>query len=123
VASEFTLGASLAYEDDEGTDISEILADIVDSITTKKFIHAKPEIGLSEEALALGEVTALGWALFINRDETNYLEIRSASGAGNDIIKIKPGKFALFHFGSDVTAPYAVANTAACKLEYWIFAA
>jgi len=123
VANEFTLNASLAYEDSESADLLLSVVDKLVSITTKKFIHAKQSIGTSEEAIDLGELTApLGWAIFINRDSTNYLEIRSGSGAANDVIRLNAGEFALFRFGSDVTAPYAIANTAACQLEYAIFA-
>lgn len=123
MANEFTLNASLAYEDSESADLLLSVVDKLVSITTKKFIHAKQSIGTSEEAIDLGELTApLGWAIFINRDSTNYLEIRSGSGAANDVIRLNAGEFALFRFGSDVTAPYAIANTAACQLEYAIFA-
>ena len=67
------------------------------------------------------DVTSLGWAMFKNLDPTNYLEIRMATGASNDHIRIPPGKTAgPFWFGSDVTAPYAIANTAVCMLEYLI---
>lgn len=123
MAQEFTLGGSIAYQDDEGTDILEQVSDLVDSITTKKFTKAKIAVGTSEEAIPLGEVSSLGWAFIRNLDDTNYLEIRSATGSGNDIIKIKAGKFALFHFGSDVSAPYAIANTAPVQMEYIIWAA
>lgn len=123
MSQEFTIGASIAYQDDEGSDVLAAVSDLVATISTKKFIHNKIEVGTSEEALPLGEVATLGWAFFKNLDETNYLELRSATGSGNDIIKIGPGLSAgPFHFGSDVTAPYAVANTAPCKLEYWIWA-
>ena len=85
-----------------------------------RYTKNNQSIGTTEEAIQLGEVGTLGYAIFINRDETNYLEIRSASGAGNDIIKLKAGELAMFRFGSDVTAPYAIANTSACVLEYLI---
>lgn len=57
--------------------------------------------------------------MFINRDSTNFLTLKTGTG-GTVMIKIPPGKFALFHFGSGVTAPYAIADTAACQLEYII---
>jgi hypothetical protein len=121
VANEIEMSASLAYEDSGGSLVSLDKLEAQVSVTTTKFIRNKQSIGTTEEALALGEVTSLGWAMFVNRDSTNYLEIRSGTGAGNDIIKIPPGKSAgPFHFGSDVTAPYAIANTAACLLDYLI---
>lgn len=120
MANELTLTGSLAYEDAELADIVLAITAKKANVSTKKFIHAKQSIGTSEEAIGLGEVTSLGYAVFVNRDSTNYLEVRLASGASNDHIKVSPGLFAIFQFGSDVTAPYAIANTAAVQLEYLI---
>lgn len=78
-------------------------------------------IGISEEAIALGEVSSLGVMYAKNLDGTNYLEIRSGTGASNDVIKLKPGEAWVWRWGSDVTAPYAIANTATCLLEYALF--
>jgi hypothetical protein len=120
VADEIEIAASFSYAKDDA-EFSKVIAALQATVSGDNFIHHKQLVGTSEEALVLGEVSGgLGWALFRNLDATNYLEIRSGTGAGNDIIKIPAGKFALFHFGSDITAPYAVANSAACLLEYFI---
>jgi len=117
-----TITATVAYEDSEGTEHPAfgVIADTAD-IATKKFVSGKISVGTSEEAIPLGEVTSLGWAVFKNLDTTNYVELRSASGAANDIIKLKAGEGCAFRFGSDVTAPYLIANTAACQVEYKIY--
>ena len=120
MANELTLSASLAYEDSEGADEVLAIAEKIASVSTKKYVKAKQNIGTSEEAIGLGEVTSLGFSIFINRDSTNYLELRSGTGAANDIIRINAGEFAMFRWGSDVTAPFAIANTAACQMEYMI---
>lgn len=120
MADEVTISFSLGYADSEEADVILALAQKFATVTTKRFIHAKQAIGTSEEAIKLGELASLGWAAFINRDPTNYLELRSATGAGNDIIKIPAGKGCLFYFGSDISAPFAIANTAACQMEYLI---
>ena len=117
MANELTLAASLSYADAEDADEILAIAEKFANVSTKKYVKFKQAIGTSEEAIGLGEVTSLGWAFFINRDATNYLEIRSGTGASNDIIKLLAGEFAMFRFGSDVTAPFAIANTAACQLE------
>lgn len=122
MANEIVINANLAYEDSEGTEHPAlgVVADQA-TITTKKFISGKISVGITEEAIPLGEVTSLGWAVFKNLDTTNYVEIRSATGASNDIIKIAAGEAACFRFGSDITAPYIIANTAACQVEYRIY--
>lgn len=124
MSNEFTLNGSIAYEDSEETSFDISITDKLANISTKKYVRHKQNVGTSEEALDIGELTvAGGWAFIINRDSTNYVEIRSASGAGNDIIKILPGEFALFRWGSDVSAPYAIANTAAVQVEYCFWTA
>lgn len=120
MSQELTINASMVYADSENTSESFSIEDFIGNVTTKRYVKAKVSVGTSEEAIPLGEVTTLGWACFRNRDATNYVEIRSATGSANDIIKIPPGGVALFHFGSDVTAPYWIANTAACQCEYFI---
>jgi hypothetical protein len=118
MAAEITVSASLAVDDgiiDEALAKSGLRFDWAGTKYTK---HVQ-SIGTSEEAIDLGEITTLGWVLAINLDNTNYVELRSATGAGNDIIKL-PAKhgLALFHWGSDVSAPFAIANTSACRVAF-----
>lgn len=81
-------------------------------------------VGTSEEVIPLAEVTAAGALMFgKNLDDTNYIEIRDATGAANDVVKVGPGEPFCFRFGSDVTAPYWIANTAACLVEYTLISA
>jgi hypothetical protein len=118
MANELTVNASLAYEDSEGSDVSLAVADDLVNVSTKKFIKAKQNIGTTEEAIGLGEVTSLGWAMFKNCDATNYIEIKTGTG-GTVIMKLLAGECAMFRFGSGITAPYAIANVA-CQMEYLI---
>lgn len=75
-------------------------------------------IGTSEEALGLGSISTVGYCIFHNCDATNYITI-GKTGA-NDIIKLKAGEWVgPVRLGTN--APYAIANTAACELEYIIF--
>jgi hypothetical protein len=122
MANELTISGSLTWNEDESLLAVEAL---LVSMTGTRYFGGIQSIGITEEAIQLGELSGntLGWALFINLDSTNYLELRSGTGASNDIIKIKAGEFALFRFGSDVTAPYALANTAACRMKYRIYEA
>lgn len=117
MANEITLSASLAYEDSESADIALSKLALSVTVSTKKFAHVKMNVGTTEEALDLGEITSLGYCLMINRDSTNFVELRAAT-AGTRIIKLKAGEAALFRFGSGVTAPYIIADTAACQIEY-----
>lgn len=76
-------------------------------------------VATSEEVIPLGEVTAAGAYMWVkNLDDTNYIELRTATGASNDAIRCPAGKEICFYWGSDVSAPYWIANTAACLVEY-----
>lgn len=89
-----------------------------------RFTHIKQTIGTSEEALQLGELSGatLGYAVFINRDATNFVELRVSTGS-TKFVKVKPGEVSMFRFGSGVTAPFAIADTAAVSLEFKIWEA
>lgn len=94
--------------------------DLAVTVTGTRFIHNRQSIGTSEEALDLGDIATGGWFVAINRGATNFIEIRSGTGA-TDIIKLKAGEPCCFRMSGDATAPFAIANTAAGDLEYWLF--
>ena len=76
-------------------------------------------VATSETTLQLGGLTTLGWCWFHNLDATNFVSIKTAA-SGTVMIKIPAASAVLFHFGSGVTAPVAIADTAATLVEYWI---
>lgn len=94
--------------------------DFTDDITVAgdNALHHVQNIGITEEAITLGDVVAGGYWLVRNLDATNFVELRSGTGAGNDILKLKPGEAQLIRFGTDVTAPFAIADTAPCNVEF-----
>ncbi len=87
-------------------------------VSGDKYVHRIQEIGTSEEAIGLGDLGTPGYAIFFNRDSTNFVEIRPATGVA-DLVKLKAGEIAVFRITSDAT-PYAIADTAAVDLEYLI---
>ncbi len=117
MANELTLTAALEYADSEGANIGLMVRDLIVSVATKKYVLMKQNIGIVEEALKLGEITSLGFVLFVNRDITNFVELRVAT-SGTKFCKMLAGEPALLRFGSGITAPFAIADTAACQLEY-----
>jgi hypothetical protein len=117
MSNELTLSGTLAYADDEDADLSLAVTSLLVTVSAKKFTWAKQSIGTSEEAVNLGEVTAPGWFVAINRDLSNFLELRVATG-GAKFCKLKPGEFCLLRLGSGAQVPFAIADTAAVQLEY-----
>ncbi len=122
MANELTLSATLAYADAESADEALQIAELKANVAALKYIKHKQNIGITEEAIDLGEVASLGWGMFVNRDATNFLELRVAT-AGTKFVKLKPGEFAFFRFGSGITAPFAIADSAPVQLEYIIVSA
>lgn len=89
------------------------------SMTANVYSAGTVSVGTSVEAIPLGEVTTPHWAFFLNLDATNYLTLRNGS-SGADLIRLYPGEFCVVPL--DIAAvPYALADTAACLLEYLIF--
>jgi hypothetical protein len=81
--------------------------------------HGTQTIGFAaEEAIALGDVAAGGCWFIVNRDPTNFVEIRPNTGVA-DLITLNPGEFTWLRTSSDAV-PYAQADTGNCLIEFWI---
>lgn len=113
MANEVTITTSLGYSKNS-YDIVLAKTGLNVTVSGTKYYSGVQTIGTSEEALSKGDIGTIGFCLFINRDATNYVSLRRATGEGN-MIKLKPGEVALFRM--EATAPCAIANTAACELE------
>ena len=78
--------------------------------------HHTQEIGTSQEAVLLGDLVTGGLVWVHNKDSTNYITIRPGTGVA-DLIKVLAGEWqGPFRFAS--AAPFAIANTAACEVEF-----
>lgn len=126
MANELTVTLAVRYnkgnfDDTVPSSGSPFSYDITGTLVT----HVRKSIGTSEEALELGEVdiSANGGAHLVvkNDDATNFIEIRDSTG-GNDLVKVLPGGVAYFMITSTATAPFAIANSAACEIEYMLVA-
>lgn len=92
-------------------------------MTGTKYQDGVQTVGITEEALDLGDVGTPGYVLLINLDTTNFVSIRPATGAANTI-RLDPNfGLALFKLGSGATAPFAIADTAACRVQYLLLEA
>jgi hypothetical protein len=121
MSNEITLYASLRAEKDN-TRVEVCIETLQIDWATTTLTHQRVSIGTSEQAIDLGGATAGGMFVAINRDATNFISLRPASGETN-MAKLSPGEFAFFRLSPDATAPYAIADTASCNLEYWVLSA
>lgn len=96
---------------------SSLLKQVFETMTGSDFVHGYQTIGTSEEAIAIGDVTAGGWIMIINKDATNYIKVHKTGDVANYIIRLNAGEFALFRAA---VAPYATADTSACEIEYLV---
>lgn len=87
-------------------------------MTGEGFVWHRQTIGTSAEAVTIpSDIGTAGWCHVRNRDATNYVTLRIGSG-GSDFAKLLAGESALFRLAS--SSLYALANTAACEIEYLI---
>lgn len=123
MADELTINVSIQYADESDVELS--LAGVTDFLAT--IASATPlayvgsqSIATSDTAIGLGGISSLGYMLLINRDPTNYVNIKTAT-SGTIIARLDPaGGMCLLKVGSGITAPAAIADTAACVIEKFI---
>lgn len=77
-------------------------------------------VGTTEEAVLLGDVASGGYWFVQNLDSTNFVELRSGTGA-TDFIRLNAGEWAIFRTSADASAPYAIADTSACNVRFLRF--
>jgi len=116
MANELTLSTSMSFA--KGTIPAHTLSEAGKfvSVTGSKFFHNVQAVGTSEEALLLGDVTAGGHIMLINRDSTNFVNVKVAT-AGAIFAKLKPLESMRLRLGSGATAPFVIADTASCNVE------
>ncbi len=124
MAGTLTLTGSIEFEGEAGgrvdsEGVGQAASEV--SVSSEKHIKSQLTVTTTEVAIPLGGVSSLGYAMFKNLDATNFIEIRVGT-AGTKIIKLGPGQSSgPFRFGTGITAPYAIADTATCEMAYEIF--
>lgn len=120
MADELTVSAAFEFVKGNLESIGRSITDLEIDVSGSRFIHNVQQFGTTEEAISKGELATLGWAFFKNLDVTNFAQILTAT-SGVAFAKMLAGEFAFFRFGSGISAPFGIADTAACYVEYVIF--
>lgn len=82
-----------------------------------KYNRTVQALSTVEEAINLGEATGGGGiAALVNRDTTNNIHIRQASGVAN-FMTLLPGEGFVFRWSTAATAPFAIASAGTPSLE------
>lgn len=116
MADEIELNATLAYDDAEGqSDFLQVVAKFAD-VDSKGMLRFSAQVPITELELVAGGISGFGWIMIINRDATNFVELRVSTG-GARIAKMLPGEFVLLRKSTGMTDPYLIADTATCKVD------
>lgn len=115
MSAELLLSASLKFS--KGGSVFEALLngtyfDVSGTVGNKQ-VQA---IGTSDESLALGDVSTIGFVMIKNLDPTNYVTIGSDGTLYP--LKLKPGEAFMGRWNA--AAIHVKANTATCNVEYTI---
>lgn len=119
MANELTLTASCKFLKGD-SDVLFNKSGILLDVSGDDYVRLTQNVGTTQEALNLGDLTTPGYILVFNRDTTNFVSIRPGTGE-NDLVKIPAGGIALFMIAS--SAPFIIADTAACIVEYLLIEA
>jgi hypothetical protein len=111
-----TVKASLSYSNGAATE-SLSFGPLTITLSGTKFLKNRQTVGITAEALEIGDIAVPGMLLFVNKDATNYVEVRDGD-SGADVVKVLAGEAALFRLAT--ATPYVIANTAACECEYFL---
>lgn len=125
MANEVTLSAALAYASGKLADSIQV-SGATFSPSGTGFTRVSQSIATSETALKLGDISSLGYVMIVNRDPTNYVDLKVAA-SGAIFARLDPdpnsagvGGVALLKLGSGAQVPVAIANTAACIIDIFI---
>ena len=121
MASELTLsGLTIAFTKSGSPSVSLSPASLSITVAGAQIMDNVQNVGTTEEAILLGDVAAGGIVFAQNLDSTNFVSIRSGTGATN-LIRINPGEWALFRLSGDASAPFAIADTAGVNVRFLRF--
>ena len=116
MANELTISASLKFQKGDNK-LNVAVGGLRVDVTGARHSDWVQSIGHeADEAIALPADTGVGGYMMVhNQDATNYVTIRAADN-GDDLIKLLPDDIALFRLTA--SAPFAIANTAACNVRF-----
>ena len=119
MADELTVGGlTIAFAKTGSPSINLTASTLTIDVSGAQVMDNVQAVGFAaEEAILMGDVAAGGVWFVQNLDATNFVELRSGTGA-TDFIKLLAGEWAIFRTSADASAPYAIADTAAVNVRF-----
>lgn len=84
---------------------------------SKRYVRGIQEIGDTEEAIAVGDISEIGFVVIVNRSKTIDVQIGLT---GSYTVDLKPGQMCAF---TPAGTLYAVAASDTADIEYFVFPA
>ena len=125
MARELTVTFGADYEDTTTDVVGSFDSSNIITLATSKLLNTVMTIATTETALELGDISSKGFCIIANLDTTNYVEVKVAT-AGAIFAKLFPKdstaglNWCCVHLGSGAQAPYAIANSSACKVQIFL---
>jgi len=117
MANEVKVGVSLTYAKN-GKSFSAGKQGVQIDVSGDDYIaDATQNIGTSEEAVSIGDITTEGILVIQNNDATNFVSLYGANGE-TAFAKIKPGDPPFIYRIHPDSTLYAKADTGACQISY-----
>lgn len=114
-------GLTISFSKSGSPSVEVTVAKIEIDVSGAQIMDNVQAVGFAaEEAILLGDVAAGGIWFVQNLDSTNFVSLRSGTGA-TDFIRINAGEWALFRCHASASAPYAIADTAAVNVRFLRF--
>ena len=119
-ADEITVEAKLSYTNSTvGITKQEVSVSKLVSITGSAYsgnVFSVPTTA-GGTAIPISNLANVRWLYVRNLDTTNFVEIMTAT-SGTKFAKLKAGEVLLIPLSANITAPAAIADTAAVKVQY-----
>lgn len=114
MANELKITINVNYE--KSTEIVDLFESNNVTVTGTEYWHGIQSVGFSgEEAVNVADIGTQGYVYAKNLDSTNYVTIGTTGALA---VKLKAGESNVWRTAG---ALYALANTAACRVEFLIF--
>jgi hypothetical protein len=118
MANELSIQLGITNYSKGGNTFSKIFPTSNITVTGNNIAAGTQEVGTSAEALAKGDITTPGYLLIHNLDATNFVQVGYDDTGFKPTVKIKAGEKALFRLAQ--ATPQVLADTAACRIAYWL---